>query len=365
MIQHQAARSMRNHAIDGLRAVAATSVVIYHLGVNNLQPTLIKAGHEYAGRFIGGFTPSGVELFFTLSAVVLLRPYLRSSRSMDISKYLWRRFTRLWPAFFGAWILAGATVALISMYPTWWPSDMPTFSFADWVTQLLIFYAGHSAYNFAWSTLTMEIVFYAMAPLLVAILAKCSATTMSITFLASVLIALMAGQYSSAVPLYDIPLKFLTFISCFCGGLLLAKQDISSTARKYLVVSGIAVASASVIGVHINGRAGYGLVYMALVSHILMPHTWASRLLSSPLPLWLGERSYSLFLTHFSVIALSCWTTSQFTDGKGLPYFAVSRALAVVGSLVVACILFETVERRFAHGLTTAGMWLPGKLNIT
>jgi peptidoglycan/LPS O-acetylase OafA/YrhL len=282
---------------------------------------------------------------------------------MDISKYLWRRFTRLWPAFFGAWILAGATVALISLYPTWWPSDMPTFSFPDWGAQLFIFYVGRSAYNFAWWTLTIEVMFYALAPLLVAVLAKRSATTMSITFIASVLIALIAGTYTPANGMSDIFLKFLTFISCFCGGLLLAKQDISSKARKYLIVAGIAIAGASVIGVHINGRAGYGLIYMALVSHILLPHTRASRLLSRPLLVWLGERSYSLFLTHYSVIALACWTTSLFIDGKGPAYFAISRALAVIGSLAVTCILFEGVERRFAHGLVTAGMWLPGKLN--
>jgi len=361
--QHQSAEPTRNHALDGLRAGAAISIVIYHMGLNTLQFSLIKAGHDYAGRFIGGLGPSGVELFFTLSAVVLLRPYLRSARPMDISKYLWRRFTRLWPAFFGAWILAGAAVALISLYPTWWQSEMPAFSIRDWGAQLFIFYVGHSSYNFAWWTLTIEVMFYVLAPLLVAVLARRSATTMSIIFVASLIVAQIAGTYISPYPIYDILLKFLTYISCFCGGLLLAKQDISSKARMFLFVTGISVAGASVIDVDINGRAGFGLVYMALVSHLLTPHTRASGLLSSPLLVWLGERSYSLFLTHYSVIALACWATSLFIDGKTLPYFAISRSLAVIGSLVVACILFEGVERRFAHGLTTAGMWLPGMPN--
>jgi peptidoglycan/LPS O-acetylase OafA/YrhL len=354
------AERMRNHALDGLRAIAAISIVIYHLGLANLHSSLIGAGHVYAGRFVGGIGPSGVELFFTLSAVVLLRPYLRSSRPMDISKYLWRRFTRLWPAFFGAWILAGVVVAVLSLHPTWWPSDMPSFSFSDWGAQLFIFYVGHSAYNFAWWTLTIEVMFYVLAPLLVMALAKRSAMTMSITFLLSILIALPAGTYSSANEIYDILLKFLTFISCFCGGLLLARQDISTRSRIFLLVLGCAIAGASVVGVPINGRAGYGLIYMAVVSHTLMPHTRASRLLSHPFLIWLGERSYSLFLTHYSVIALACWATSLFVEGKGFTYFAVSRIVAIVGSLIVACVLFEGIERRFAHGLVTAGMWLPG-----
>jgi peptidoglycan/LPS O-acetylase OafA/YrhL len=128
-------------------------------------------------------------------------------------------------------------------------------------------------------------------------------------------------------------------------------------------LTGIAIAGASIVGLPVNGRAGFGLIYMALVSHVLTPRTSASRLLSSPLLVWLGERSYSLFLTHYSIIALACWTTSLFIDGKSLAYFAVSRSLAVIGSLVVACLLFEGVERRFAHGLTTAGMWLPAMPN--
>jgi len=363
MNQHQSFEPVRNHALDGLRAGAAISIVIYHLGLNSLQFRLINGGHEYVGRFIGGLCPSGVELFFTLSAVVLLRPYLRSSRQMDVSKYLWRRFTRLWPAFFGAWILAGATVALIAFNPTWWPSEMPTFSFTDWAAQIFIFYFGHSAYNFAWWTLTIEVMFYVLAPLAVALLAKSSATTMSITFLASIPIALYAAAFMPSGRIYGIFLSFLTFVSCFCGGLLLAKQDISAKSRLYLMLAGIAIAGASVIGVAINGRVGYGLIYMALVSHVLVAHTKTSRLLASPLMVWLGERSYSLFLTHYSVIALACWATSFFIDGKGLVYFIISRALAVIGSLAVACVLFEVVERRFAHGLITAGMWLPGKPN--
>ena len=341
--------------------MAASSIVIFHLGLANLHSSLIDAGHPYAGRFMGGAGSSGVELFFTLSAVVLLRPYLRSSRPMDVAKYFWRRCTRLWPPFVGAWILAGAVVELISRYPTWWPSEMPAFSFSDWGAQLFIFYIGHHAYNFAWWTLTIEIIFYALAPLLVAVLAKRSATTMTIAFMSSIPIALIAGRYTSANGIYDILLKFVSFGSCFFGGLLLAKQDISAKARICLVAAGIAVVAASIVGTHMDDcRAGYGLLYMALVSHVSMPDTPAGQMLSRPLLVWLGERSYSLFLTHFSVIALACWTTSFFVGSKDLPYFVVSRALALMGSLIVSCVLFETVERRFAHGLVTGGMWLPG-----
>jgi peptidoglycan/LPS O-acetylase OafA/YrhL len=240
---------------------------------------------------------------------------------------------------------------------------MPVFSLPEWGAQLFIFYIGRSAYNFAWWTLSIEVMFYVLAPLLVAVLIKRSTTTINIAFLASVLLALIAGTHPPVDGMYGTILRFLTFISCFSGGLLLAKQDVPAKLRACLVVAGIVIAGAGIFDVRINGRVGYGLIYMALVSHVLVPHTRVSRLLSRPLLVWLGERSYSLFLTHCSVIALACWTTSHFISGKGPPYFLVSRALAVFGSLIVACILFEGVERRFAQGLVTAGMWLPWKVS--
>lgn len=74
---------------------------------------------------------------------------------------------------------------------------------------------------------------------------------------------------------------------------------------------------------------------------------------------WLGERSYSLFLTRYAVINLACLIGSSLF-ARGFAYVVVSRALAVVGSLIVSGLLFSLVERHFARGLVTADKWLPG-----
>ena len=72
-------KTMRLHALDGLRAVAALIVVAYHLGWANVADALTQQGHLSWGRALAGLGASGVELFFVLSGVVLLRPYLRAS----------------------------------------------------------------------------------------------------------------------------------------------------------------------------------------------------------------------------------------------------------------------------------------------
>ena len=66
-----------------------------------MAASLVAGGHTAIGTFLSHFGASGVELFFTLSAVVLLRPYLRFSRRMAIGQYAWRSVVRLWPPFLG------------------------------------------------------------------------------------------------------------------------------------------------------------------------------------------------------------------------------------------------------------------------
>jgi peptidoglycan/LPS O-acetylase OafA/YrhL len=82
-------------------------------------------------------------------------------------------------------------------------------------------------------------------------------------------------------------------------------------------------------------------------------------LFSKPELVWLGERSYSLFLTHYAVIAVVCDLTAGEVSQKGVLYFAMSRVCSLIASLVVACALFQLVEARFAHGLATARQLVP------
>lgn len=356
---------MRNHALDGLRACAATLIVVFHLGVTALV-ALALGGGPRATALLHDIGTSGVDLFFTLSAVVLLRPYLDKTRRMDIGRYFWRRAKRLWPPFLGAWVLAGATVAVIAAHPTWWPSAMPAFDWQTWGAQSLIVYFGHGPYNFAWWTLTIEVMFYVIAPLLVLWFAGRSRPSMMVAVFASMVIAQVAMLLPVTSNTGQWIVKLISFASCFMGGVFLAMHPLQNRLGAALLVVGSAVVIASsMVDPRIDSHVGFGLVYMAIVARALDATSRISRLLSAPWLVWLGERSYSLFLTHYSVIALACWSTSLWIPGKGPTYFVVSRTLALVGALLVACLVFECVERRFANGLVTAGQWVPWRRQRT
>lgn len=356
---------MRLHALDGLRAVAALIVVAYHLGWANVADALTQQGHLSWGRALAGLGASGVELFFVLSGVVLLRPYLRAGRPMRAGNYLARRVSRLYPPFAAAWLLAGLTVWVMTVYPTWWDARVPAFAWGDWLAQAAIVQAGGVSYNFAWWSLTIEIGFYAVVPLLVAALVRLPKPSHR----ALLALAVVGAQATYLAPmgngLVHLAWQFGTYASCFAAGVFLAAEDPAPAVATGAGLAGIGWVVASAVAPTLNPHVGYGLAYFGLVATTMRTGTVLSKRLAAAPMVWLGERSYSLFLTHYSVIFLCNWGVSQFVPGKGLAFYAASRALAVPGALIVACVVFHLIERRFAHGLVTGHHLLPPRqLNL-
>src|SRR4051812_29205083 len=125
------ANPQRLHQLDGLRAIAAALVVLHHAGSASLAQKLADHGHAFAANALTGLTGAGVELFFVLSGVVLLRPYARQRRGFDLALYIRRRIERLWPPYLVVWLLAGACIWLTTYHPSEWTrtANLTSFSF--------------------------------------------------------------------------------------------------------------------------------------------------------------------------------------------------------------------------------------------
>jgi len=74
---------------------------------------------------------------------------------------------------------------------------------------------------------------------------------------------------------------------------------------------------------------------------------------------WLGERSYSLFLFHFTAFAAVNWAVSLISPDKDLGYFFVTRFVGISIAFLGAMLIFHFVERRFARNLVTADQFWP------
>ena len=344
----------RVHALDGLRAIAAFLVVVFHLGGNALGPGL-------AASLVSSVTRSGVELFFVLSAVVLGRRYIWEGRPLVVRTYFRRGAERLWPPYLVAWLLAGATIAVTSGWPTWWSvnASLPSFKTVEWLGQFFIPNWWSPPYNFAWWSLTVEVSFYVLLPLLIPIfqaIHQQSALVLT-AFVCTVLLSIIAFNRVDVPVLGDL----VTYASCFAAGLVLVSRDVSARGRYSAVLGGACLTIGSILYPSLNPHAGWGLIYFGIVATAMDRSSGLAKLLSSDVLVWFGERSYSLFLTHSSIITLTCWAVSLVVDAKGPAYFVATRLIAVPLSMLVAMMLFRYVERHFATGLVTADhFWLVG-----
>jgi peptidoglycan/LPS O-acetylase OafA/YrhL len=355
----------RLHALDGLRAVAASLVLLHHLGARAVATTIPDRQWWQASlsRLTVGSTASGVELFFVLSAIVLAGPYVRGERHFSLGKYAVRRTARLLPPYFAAWLLAGAQIYLMTVRPTWWSSQssLPSFSWTDWLAQAGIIYIGHHPYNWAWWSLTIEVAFYATLPWLIPLVIRTNrwGRGLPIAFVTAVIVATALNWLGLAdsVPILS---QLAIYGSCFCAGLVIAaKGPLNRPMRNAAVGIGATWVLVSAIFPQLNAHVGWGLLYFGAVSMAMDRRTWLARTLSDFRFVWLGERSYSLYLVHYTMIGLVCYGASFIIAAKNLKYFVLTRALSLIASFGAAVFLFGLIERRFAHNLVTANMTWP------
>jgi len=104
--------------LDGVRALAALSIVLLHVGD--------ATGFARTSR-LGAFTArmdAGVALFFVLSGFLLYRPFvasrLEARPAPSAGRYLRRRLLRIVPAFWVAMLVMGALGWISVLNGDWW-----------------------------------------------------------------------------------------------------------------------------------------------------------------------------------------------------------------------------------------------------
>jgi peptidoglycan/LPS O-acetylase OafA/YrhL len=109
-------RRRRAASVDGLRAIAALSVVVYHAWLYTL-PRVTASHRDTLGDQVVHELRLGLVLFFVLSGFLLYQPWVRSALSGTapprLGAYLLRRAARILPAYYFA--LAGSIALLWSI----------------------------------------------------------------------------------------------------------------------------------------------------------------------------------------------------------------------------------------------------------
>lgn len=354
----------RFHQIDGLRAVAVIIVISLHSLIGTMAIHLKKSGFILISNYLIYFFNSGVELFYVISGVVLLRPYLRRERIFDIRRYIIRRIERIWPPYFVTFVFTGLVVLIGSTFPTWYSAGVEfKFSWYTWLKQLFIINIG-TTYNSAWWSLNVEIIFYLLIPFIISILMKYNKhkTNMLIIFISLLILSELVNSQIKVtrgiiINSVNMAALFIIYLPCFFSGIMLASHDYDTKWGYLLLVCGLLYVAISVpLCLSVNN--GFGILYFGLVIVSFNEKNAINRLLQSEIMVWIGERSYSIFLIHFTIFYLTNYIVSYFVY-KDITYFIFTRLIGIPASFLCAMALFYYVERHFAKGLVTGNsFWL-------
>lgn len=273
--------------MDGLRAVAVLSVVIYH--------AYWRAGPALAGWETKLFSVGahGVDLFFVISGFCLAYPYLsrlRAGQGLCFSphEFAAKRILRIVPPYYAALAILSALGAAGKLPGVPLPDLLRQALFIDWKTKLL---------DISFWTLPIEWRWYLWFLPALALYAR-----------KPVLLGLAAmGSYLAFCSLrFDVP--DLETAVVFCMGIYAADLcALHSPLRRF---AGAIFLPAFAIGIYelpstIGNYTSLPLQIAAFA--FIVSSSWYEplrMLLSRPALTWIGERSYSIYLMHDPVIRM-------------------------------------------------------------
>jgi peptidoglycan/LPS O-acetylase OafA/YrhL len=334
-------------AIDGIRALAVLGVLADHTG--------------YAPVHHGGF---GVDVFFVLSGflitTLLLEEHAATGR-IALRLFWWRRAARLLPALVAMCPIVAVAYALYR--PLHWQRTLlgiiPSLLYVSaWVRALRISDVGWMGHT--WS-LSVEEWFYAAWPLLVVLILRFRNRWLRLIFAAAALATayrLVSEQAGfSRDWLYNAPDQRACqlLIGCALGGFLVVKgAKLAGRARALAIAGWAGAAFLTLLFVNLIGQDNVylfsffsgettllALAAAALIAAVvLVSASRLARTLSYGPLVWIGRRSYGIYLWHYPLMGLA----SPAHGYVGITLFA-SRIAACSATIAVASVSYRWLER--------------------
>ena len=359
-------------AIDGLRAIAVIAVFLYHLGISWIP---------------GGFL--GVDLFFVISGYVITRLLLDSIQErggLDLRDFYMARIRRLLPPLVFMIVVTSIVVGI------WAPdttkkflTDAP-FSLFGGMNWWLVFnqqdYFESSGrpplLQHTWS-LAVEAQFYLLWPLILLLVLKyfgkkvIPAAALTIAAISGVALMLVSFQLDATNSSKVSHIYFGTdthSIGLFLGAALAVSWipqnfNLQVTRRAQDFIDGIGVFGfigilATFALIDESKPALYriafplaGIFGTAILISIVHPASRFAPLLRNKVLLWIGERSYAIYLWHWVIFQIS--RPQVDLDGENWALFSL-RILLVLAMADISLRLVELPIRSGAVAYWFGGM---------
>ena len=367
---------------DSLRGLAALAILVVHVDI------LTSGFSTWYGRFTAHLD-IGVAFFFVLSAFLLYRPFVAARLSErerpGMARYARRRFVRIAPAYWAALTVGAIVPGLAGAFSdNWWVyygllQNFPVFTpEGACATDPL-----RCGIPTAWS-LSIEVLFYAMLPLLVLAMARLGGgrgrrdLTIEMGLLA--VLSAISVYIQARVPQED--LETWLFFSpigrawWFALGLALASMSVRMELRPsepriirwirrrgdLFLIAGVALFVISSLtfltpspslAFQVVPAAEYVAQYLLfglIAALLLVPAAFGDdgggfyrRALAHPILTWLGAISYGVFLWQFPVlIGLIDLGLNDLWPARS---FVIVLAATFVGTVACAALSYYLLER--------------------
>lgn len=337
--------------IDGLRALAVLAVMLYHL-----------APHLLPGGFVG------VDVFFVISGYVVtasLAGHRHESAWAFLGHFYARRMARLVPAL--VVVLVTTTALYVLFVPQAWfnraaetVGQMAFFGLSNWtLDRHTVNYfepgAEWNPFTHTWS-LGVEEQFYVIVPLLLFValgerfaIRHQQRATAGIALLAAaslVVCGYVAVTHGPRAVFYQLVFRFWELGAGVLLYLLTSAQPRLAERLRgwhpHAVWIGLALVAVAMAlprpSAYPWARSGLAVLGTALLIGVPdgTPDSVVHRLLASRPALWIGLRSYGLYLWHWPIYVLGRWTTGV----SSFPF----QALAVALTFLLAAASYRWLE---------------------
>jgi len=348
-------------AIDGLRAIAVTAVIFYHLGFQWIP---------------GGFL--GVDLFFVISGYVITRLLLDSiarSGGLDLRGFYKARARRLLPPIV-------FMIVVTTFYISIWAQDSvkrfltdTPFSLTGAMNWWLVFkeqdyfeaIGRPPLLQHTWS-LAVETQFYLIWPVILLIILKrfgkkvIPVAALAIALISGTALFLVSLQLDASSTVSHVYFGTDTHsIGLFLGAALAVswipqnfKSEVSNKAQNFIDfigVFGLVGILGSFLLIDESLPTAYTIAFplaaifgAAIVTSIVHPASRFAPILQNRVLLWIGERSYAIYLWHWVVFQI----TRPQVDIDGQDWALIALRILVV--LALADISLKLVELPIRSG---------------
>ena len=336
--------------VDGLRAIAVLSVMVFHARVHAPGVDLEWWAKECS---------HGVDLFFVVSGFCLALPTLEKLHTngyatFDAVAFALKRFLRIFPPYAFAVVIAAAAGAALLSHGIVPPGGMPSsFDASDVMSQLFFIDRDHVLLNRSFWSLAVEFRWYFIFPFALLLAARNMRAFITVTLLVAfaseltratstdlgVLPAFLLGVAAAYVRAYRHPIvRYAVPLGLLSVGVAFLNES-----RPHFPIQ-------TNVGWHL--AAFFFVIWAGAQSAV-------QRVLSTPLLVRVGIASYSIYLVHEPVIAATMSLLRPRYGDVGATPIALGIGLAA------GFALWAVVERPLTRPATVAAFVSNGRARMT